>query len=1364
MPIANNLKDHLKWVILDRPQLPDPNKVNALLRPGRRRSPAPFSENLINQLTLLHQSTQIGQKPPTSVPVSTVRSPAASKVVSSVTVAPTCSKPLQNASLSAKSGVLNATAAAQSEPLIDLTQQNAPPMPRLKRRASVDKNPPKKARSDGPSDDINLLQAYIRVCESKIHLLTQRTSICESTSISFDEKQNYLKNKYAPKFKLVSDSQVRLRSRLTFLADSGSFADSSGEEAFNMPHFDSDRISTASVTNVYNPQRSPSPVLRQSAHLPVQQQKVATPKSYHILPRPIAIFSDPVDNIEGIDFNSDFSDTNGDIEVIETNIDPQSAFQSNIDEARRVIREQRALPRQQYPQLDDNEEEDDFGEGLMDGLRTPTQERGEEDYTNLSGFIDDDGSQPARHIDEISVDESYVFTQTQARHYASDTDDDNDNENTYHTPEDVLEDIKLSQDVATKFGIKYENAPSEIDLIVDEEPQTDGGMDDDDDLEEIDEADFTTQFNQEREMNTDVIELISEGEEDDGDLFEMTKPAPVFNSTPIDTICSSTILPDPMPQIIPAGMDSDFSDDDDELIQLISANSNKGSGPTSQRAVVSGSEPFINDVYTVLNRVFNLKGFRPNQLEAITSTLIGKDVFVLMPTGGGKSLCYQLPALIKSGKTRGVTIVVSPLISLMQDQVQHLLAKDIKAGMISSKGTHDEKKATLDLFRNCLLDLVYLSPEMINSSQQIQRIITTLYNNNQLARVVVDEAHCVSSWGHDFRPDYKGMNIFKRNYPRVPIMALTATANDKVRMDIVHHLQMENPELLKQSFNRTNLFYEIKWKSANFLESIKDYIVKNHKDKTGIIYCHSKQSCEQTSQKLNDWGIKSSFYHAGMAPNDRYQIQTLWQQNKLQLICATIAFGMGIDKPDVRFVIHLFLPRTLEGYYQETGRAGRDGKHSECIMLYSYKDARFLQSMIQRDEELDREGKENHLAKLRQVVQYCENTTDCRRKQVLHYFNELFDPLNCQKQCDNCKNSSSTKSVVRDVTDHCKNIINMVQLMEGDKVTVLHCQDVYKGSSYSKIMKMGHNTNPFHGKGKDLEKTDVERIFFYLLSEDCLTEYQVMKGGFASNYVRLGALASQVTRGNKKITISFSEGSRSRTSGTSSGTKLTASAMNAVNGNTNISNFRFTESFVSAKELQQQSSTTLTRIVLGTNTFGNEIDASNRDQIEHAYNELNNIRIQMLSELGYGIANNFLHDTTLKDMAIKVPTNKKDFSKLQSITKDQLDHFGYFKKVLAALSRERKKESLTQDTSTTSASNTSAQINQSQLDQSILDTLRNTYSQATPSVAPVAVSSRGRGGFNRYQRGGRGGLRLYKKSSHRLSGPSGAAKARAMPL
>lgn len=732
-------------------------------------------------------------------------------------------------------------------------------------------------------------------------------------------------------------------------------------------------------------------------------------------------------------------------------------------------------------------------------------------------------------------------------------------------------------------------------------------LSDNSDVEEID--DFSMQLNEERELQDhDVIE-ISSGDEDD------LVPLPIKTE------------PKPMPAyptlVVPPGVlsdlesDLDFSDEDlcaipDSIPPTLTTGSKIKNPPP-------GSAPFIDEVYSILQSTFNLQLFRPNQLEAVCATLCGNDTFVLMPTGGGKSLCYQLPALVTTGRTRGTTIVISPLISLMQDQVQHLLEKNIRAGMVSSKGTSAERKQTVELFRSGQLDLVYLSPEMVNASQQIQNIIAKLNNNNQLARIVVDEAHCVSSWGHDFRPDYKGMSMFKQMYPHIPIMALTATANEKVRMDIVHHLNMSNPVLLKQSFNRTNLFYEIKRKNANYLEWIRDYIVAKYSRATGIIYCHSKQLCEQTSEKLNLFGLQTAFYHAGMGPTERFDIQNKWQTGTIRIICATIAFGMGIDKPDVRFVIHLFIPRSLEGYYQETGRAGRDGKPSECIMFYSYKDARSLQSMIQRDADLDREGRENHLNKLRQVVQYCENTTDCRRKQVLHYFNEQFDRQQCAKQCDNCANSDTVTSVVRDVTVFAKDIILLVLAIEKDKVTVLQCQDVFKGLNNSKITRAGYQHSPYHGRGRSLDKIDIERIFFHLLSENCLEEYSVMRAGFASNYVRVGRAASVVQSGQKRVKISFTERVQTTVRGAS-----------------------LTESFVSAREIAERQA--LLR----------------QDSGDPQYNQLASIR----DNLNLGIS-----DASLKEMVLLMPTTKKDFAKIGGINKELAGDFVHFKAALTAMKK-----------------------------------------------------------------------------------------------
>lgn len=1086
------------------------------------------------------------------------------------------------------------------------------------------------------NNNVGQLHEYIRVCEAKINLLTKSQVINDSTSLSLDAKKLWHANNYLPKFKEVEAKQVALRSKFTFLDPLPTEED--------MSRLSSNNPQLSSMVSVSNDI---------SAHVNGTVDGIAD-----------GIVDGVVDGVVERIISSPPS-VSISAEIPMRNVVPTSPicddapmedYEANKAEARRIIMENKNRPPQAHVHrnVDDEDDlEDEFGEGFMDGLNSSQVDN---EDTDLSGFVARDDND-----DGVSVDETFCTpqgTQVDSQMIASDDDDDVDSGDEALARglrlRDEMKDIILSQDVADRYGMKYEDISEPIEVS--------------DDDNEVNNMDFTTQLNEGRD---EVVEILSDDDLDAEDLNALT-----------ELLHSRIDIPKPKLQIV---SESDFSDDDDELIQL-----SKTVTTTGKKRVLSGSEKFVDEVYDVLHDVFKLPDFRSNQLEAIVATLIGKDVFVLIPTGGGKSLCYQLPALVQSGKTKGTTVVISPLISLMQDQVQHLQDKNINAGMISSKGTSDERNQTFRALTSGQLDLVYLSPEMINNSGRVQKVIAKLYENNMLARVVVDEAHCVSSWGHDFRPDYKGMNIFKQLYPNVPIMALTATANEKVRLDIVHHLRMSNPVLLKQSFNRTNLFYEVRNKPSNIYEWVRDYVLSRHAGKTGIIYCHSKQSCETTSQKLNEWGIKCMYYHAGMDPNERFDVQTQWQHNKIQLICATIAFGMGIDKPDVRFVIHMYIPRSLEGYYQETGRAGRDGKESECIMFYSYKDARSLQSLIQRDDKIEQSARETHLAKLRQVVQYCENQTDCRRRQVLHFFNETFDPKECQKKCDNC--CSEVVSVTRDVTEHCLNIVKMVGALQHDKVTVIHCQDVYKGSKSNKIMKLGHNHDPNHGKGKDLDRGDIERIFFHLQSEGCLLEYQVMKGGFASTYVRLGSRSNEILDGRKRIELSFAQNSRPNSSGKN---RLLA------NGNgPGLTNFRYQESFVSAREVRYEQEkenidwrSSGSKIVLSRQNFNGAVSSSNERAIEHAFGELRNLRLQKLQELGYGRPSFFISDDLLKEMAIKLPTNAKDFGKLDHATKEQVPFFQYFKKALGSLSRERKKSSqdaggFTQNSTVTQANST----------------------------------------------------------------------------
>ena len=523
--------------------------------------------------------------------------------------------------------------------------------------------------------------------------------------------------------------------------------------------------------------------------------------------------------------------------------------------------------------------------------------------------------------------------------------------------------------------------------------------------------------------------------------------------------------------------------------------------------------PWSKDVKAALKARFHLQGFRPNQLEAINATLAGKDAFVLMPTGGGKSLCYQLPSIVNSGKTQGVTVVISPLLSLMQDQVDHLQRLKIQALLVNSEVTAEHRRLVMDCLKGVhpqkFCQLLYITPEMINKSQAMVSAFRSLYQRGKLARIVIDEAHCVSQWGHDFRPDYKLLGEVRQQFQGVPVIALTATATENVKVDVIHNLGIQGCEVFTQSFNRPNLTYEVrtKGKAKDVLESIVNTINTSYREQSGIIYCLSKKNCEDIAGKLaKEYGIPAHHYHAGMEPEEKKQVQKQWQAGRYHVIVATIAFGMGIDKPDVRFVIHNTIPKSLEGYYQETGRAGRDGKRSGCYMYYGYQDTSMIKRMID-DGEGSWEQKERQRQMLRNVIQFCENKSDCRRVQVLNYFNESFDKENCRGSCDNCNSNSTFET--QDFSELAVAALALVKKIEHDSVTLLHCVDVFRGSKTKKIVDLRHDHLEEHGIGSEMERGNVERLFYRLLSEDAISERNVVnKAGFASQYVHVSALSS----------------------------------------------------------------------------------------------------------------------------------------------------------------------------------------------------------------------------------------------------------------
>jgi len=447
-------------------------------------------------------------------------------------------------------------------------------------------------------------------------------------------------------------------------------------------------------------------------------------------------------------------------------------------------------------------------------------------------------------------------------------------------------------------------------------------------------------------------------------------------------------------------------------------------------------EEYLSNAKKILKDKFKYENLRPLQENVVKETFNKTDIFVLSPTSSGKSLCFQLPALINEG----LSVVISPLKSLIYDQALHLKQKKISTTFICSDVSISDKKEIYDGldYNNLKFKLLYTTPETLYTNLELLEKLEQLHSNNLISRFVIDEAHCVSTWGHDFRPHYLKLNSIKQLFKKVPIMALTASATDKVQADIKDLLNMNDCKYFTQSFFRNNLNikiiekYDINSKNKK-KESIANItsLVNNYKNETGIIYCHSRKECEDLSCKLNKNGLNCTFYHSGVTKKLRENIQSRWLLDDIKIIIATIAFGMGIDKPNVRFVIHFNLPQTVEGYYQEIGRAGRDGKQSDCILMNNKKDITLYNKMIDCDLKVckspkRREYNNQRKNKLNDIIRYVENIQDCKHYLLSTYFGEYIkNKVNfCNSNCINCIKNKKIKNI--DFTEQSKNIINKI--------------------------------------------------------------------------------------------------------------------------------------------------------------------------------------------------------------------------------------------------------------------------------------------------------------------------------------------------
>jgi len=509
------------------------------------------------------------------------------------------------------------------------------------------------------------------------------------------------------------------------------------------------------------------------------------------------------------------------------------------------------------------------------------------------------------------------------------------------------------------------------------------------------------------------------------------------------------------------------------------------------------------DPRAILGGVFGFDSYRPLQREIVEHVVAGGDAFVLMPTGGGKSLCYQVPALVRPG----TAIVVSPLISLMKDQVDALLANGVAAAFYNSAMAEGEARRTLARLHAGELDLLYVAPERLMTDAFLDRLRTV-----PLALFAIDEAHCVSQWGHDFRPEYVALGRLRSLFPGVPLVALTATADEATRADVVAALSLSGAPLFAAGFDRPNIRYTVVEKSAP-AEQLLAFLRERRGD-SGIVYCLSRRRTEEVAARLASAGVRAAAYHAGLSAGERTRVQDAFLRDEVAVVVATVAFGMGIDKPDVRFVVHHDMPKTIEGYYQETGRAGRDGMPAEALLLFGMQDVVTAHRLIESGSDPDQVRVELH--KLSAMIGFAESSS-CRRRALLGYFGERLED-DCGN-CDVCLDPPARY----DGTEHARKALSCVYRV-GQRFGARHVADVLRGADTARIRELGHDRLSTFGIGRDLS---VEAWLSILR--------QLVHGGYlrqdvaAYSVLKLTPAAGPLLRGERRVELAVPrEGGRAR--------------------------------------------------------------------------------------------------------------------------------------------------------------------------------------------------------------------------------------------